>query len=174
MNRIRKLVLSLVLVIAMTPTVNCFADALSDWQSAQLQVMTLTTQVQQYSALAQTNPEFSQALVALQAQLDQAQQQANALFPAAVEIVQQQQAAALQAQQAAALQSQQVATASVQQNQVVVPQTADSGEIVYIASSGEGNKYHRQNCRTLKNGATAISKSQAVAMGRTACKVCHR
>ena len=36
-----------------------------------------------------------------------------------------------------------------------------------------GTKYHRQNCRTLSGGATAISLNEALAEGRAACKVCN-
>ena len=42
---------------------------------------------------------------------------------------------------------------------------------VYVGKTG--NKYHYQNCRTLKNGAYPMSLDDALAEGRTACKVCH-
>ena len=43
---------------------------------------------------------------------------------------------------------------------------------VYIAASGKGKKYHKQGCRTLKGGSTAISLSEAQARGLAACQVC--
>lgn len=49
--------------------------------------------------------------------------------------------------------------------------TEGQGETVYVGSTG--NKYHRQSCRTLKNGAFPMSLSQAMAEGRTACKICY-
>ena len=41
---------------------------------------------------------------------------------------------------------------------------------VYIAATGE--KYHKKNCRTLKNGSTAISLSEAKSRGYTQCGIC--
>jgi micrococcal nuclease len=46
----------------------------------------------------------------------------------------------------------------------------DNDITVYIGKTG--NKYHTSRCRTLKNGGTAISLSNAKAQGRTACSIC--
>lgn len=70
-------------------------------------------------------------------------------------------------EQVQALQAQQAAT-----QRVAIPQNNGSGRMVYIASSGAGDRYHAgPNCPSLRNGATAISIDQAVAMGRTPCKM---
>jgi 3D (Asp-Asp-Asp) domain-containing protein len=45
------------------------------------------------------------------------------------------------------------------------------GYTVYIARSG--TKYHRANCRTLRNGSTAIGVNVAESRGYTACKICN-
>ncbi len=42
---------------------------------------------------------------------------------------------------------------------------------VYITETGE--KYHRGECRYLKDSQISISKSDAIARGYEACKVCH-
>lgn len=44
-------------------------------------------------------------------------------------------------------------------------------ETVYIGNTG--TKYHKESCRTLKGNGTAISLDDAIAQGRTACKVCN-
>lgn len=41
---------------------------------------------------------------------------------------------------------------------------------VYIGETGD--KYHRESCSTLKGNGTPISLEDAIAQGRTACKVC--
>lgn len=51
-------------------------------------------------------------------------------------------------------------------------QKAEKEQTVWIASSGNGTKYHKSTCRTLKDGKTEITLSEAEAMGLTACKVC--
>ena len=43
-------------------------------------------------------------------------------------------------------------------------------DIVYITDKGK--KYHTANCRTIKKSKYQITKSEAVAQGYTACKVC--
>lgn len=48
----------------------------------------------------------------------------------------------------------------------------DDSQTVYIGKTG--NKYHYQNCRTLKGNGIPISLSEAQAQGRTSCGVCHR
>jgi hypothetical protein len=45
------------------------------------------------------------------------------------------------------------------------------GYTVYIGRSG--SKYHRANCRTLRNGSTAIGVNIAKGRGYTACKICN-
>lgn len=46
-----------------------------------------------------------------------------------------------------------------------------TGGTVYITNTGE--KYHRGTCRYLRYSKYAISKSDAIAQGYTACKVCR-
>ena len=57
---------------------------------------------------------------------------------------------------------------------VVVAQTATKAkpksDTVYITDTG--TKFHRSGCRSLKKSKTAISRSDAVKQGYTACKVC--
>lgn len=55
-------------------------------------------------------------------------------------------------------------------NQVVSP--SEQGETVYIGETG--TKYHYATCHTLKNGAFPISLEEALAQGRTPCKICHK
>lgn len=43
-------------------------------------------------------------------------------------------------------------------------------ETVYIGKTG--TKYHRQDCGTLKGNGTAITLDEAIAQGRTSCKIC--
>jgi len=43
---------------------------------------------------------------------------------------------------------------------------------VYIASSGRGKKYHRENCRTLRSGKKEIPLNEAIKKGYEPCKVC--
>lgn len=45
------------------------------------------------------------------------------------------------------------------------------GRTVYVGKTG--SKYHYRGCRTLKGGGIPISLDEALAQGRTACKVCH-
>lgn len=49
---------------------------------------------------------------------------------------------------------------------------SDSTAYVYVTSSG--SKYHRSSCSTIKRSkhVRRLTKSQARAMGYTACKVC--
>lgn len=56
-------------------------------------------------------------------------------------------------------------------NKPVVQNNNKQSRTVYVGKTG--NKYHYQNCRTLKNGAYPMSLDDALAEGRTACKVCH-
>lgn len=43
--------------------------------------------------------------------------------------------------------------------------------MVWIGDTG--TKYHHQNCRTLRGNKYQITLDEALAQGRTACKVCH-
>jgi len=54
-----------------------------------------------------------------------------------------------------------------------VAQPSGQGETVYIASSGEGDKYHSgPTCGRMKN-STPISRSEAEARGYTPCQKCY-
>lgn len=46
------------------------------------------------------------------------------------------------------------------------------GSMVWVGDTG--NKYHYQDCRTLRGKGHQITVQQALAEGRQACKVCHR
>ncbi len=46
----------------------------------------------------------------------------------------------------------------------------DEDSVVYITP--DGKKYHKKGCRTLKVEPTEININDAIAQGRTACKVC--
>jgi len=48
----------------------------------------------------------------------------------------------------------------------------NQSETVYVGRTG--NKYHYQNCRTLKGKGIPITMGEALAQGRTSCKVCKR
>jgi len=48
--------------------------------------------------------------------------------------------------------------------------TADDSDTVYIADTGK--KYHSYDCRYVQKSRTAISKSDAIKQGYTACSVC--
>ncbi len=43
--------------------------------------------------------------------------------------------------------------------------------IVYVGATG--TKYHRENCRTLRNGAYPMPLRDALNEGREPCKVCE-
>lgn len=60
------------------------------------------------------------------------------------------------------------------QTSTAVPQTNQGvGQTVYIASSGKGKKYHSNpNCSKM-NGATPMSKDDALNLGYTPCKKCR-
>lgn len=45
-------------------------------------------------------------------------------------------------------------------------------QMVWIAASGNGTKYHRSTCSALKNGKKMIPLSEAEKMGLTPCKLC--
>lgn len=47
----------------------------------------------------------------------------------------------------------------------------NNSQMVWVGETG--NKYHYQNCRTLKGKGHQITMQQALAEGRQACKVCH-
>jgi len=44
--------------------------------------------------------------------------------------------------------------------------------MVWIATSGKGEKYHEEDCRTLKKGKRSLPLSEAKAMGYGPCGVC--
>ena len=46
----------------------------------------------------------------------------------------------------------------------------ETGTTVYRGKTG--NKYHRQDCRTLKGGGIALTLEEAQSQGREACKIC--
>lgn len=48
--------------------------------------------------------------------------------------------------------------------------SSSAEKTVYIGKSG--NKYHNKDCSTLKGNGNAISVSEAIAQGRTPCKIC--
>ncbi len=52
-----------------------------------------------------------------------------------------------------------------------ITQENKTEEMVWVGETG--TKYHYQNCRTLKGKGHQITMKQALAEGRTACKVCH-
>jgi hypothetical protein len=54
----------------------------------------------------------------------------------------------------------------------VVPVLAE--ETVWIATSGRGERYHYENCRTLRGGKKEVPISEAKAAGYTGCGWCHR
>lgn len=60
-------------------------------------------------------------------------------------------------------------TSNTDNNQVVP--SNNQGQTVYVGKTG--SKYHYQGCRTLKGSGVPISFDDAIAEGRTPCKVCH-
>jgi uncharacterized membrane protein YfbV (UPF0208 family) len=52
--------------------------------------------------------------------------------------------------------------------------TSLADDTVWIASSGQGKKYHYEICQTLRGGKKAIPITEAKAIGYTGCKVCNR
>jgi hypothetical protein len=63
----------------------------------------------------------------------------------------------------------QSATQEIQQRQNT-ERMQNLGYTVYIGRSG--SKYHRANCRTLRNGSISIGVNTAKSRGYTACKIC--
>ena len=63
-------------------------------------------------------------------------------------------------------------TAEVAENSEVSEGIAseETGTTVYRGKTG--NKYHRQDCRTLKGGGIALTLEEAQSQGREACKIC--
>lgn len=55
---------------------------------------------------------------------------------------------------------------------VTVKTTKNVGVKVYITNIGIGHQYHRSGCRYLRGSQIAISRSNAIKQGYTACKVC--
>jgi hypothetical protein len=66
--------------------------------------------------------------------------------------------------------NQQAASQAIQERQNI-ERDQNVGYTVYIGRSG--TKYHRANCRTLRNGSTAIGMNIARSRGYTACKICN-
>jgi hypothetical protein len=66
--------------------------------------------------------------------------------------------------------NQQAAAQAIQQKQNT-ERNQNVGYTVYIGRSG--TKYHRANCRTLRNGSTAIGVNVAKSRGYAACKICN-
>lgn len=62
-------------------------------------------------------------------------------------------------------------TPKATQTQPTAPSNNNNSQMVWIGDTG--NKYHNQNCRTLKGNGHQITMQQALAEGRQACKVCH-
>ena len=56
------------------------------------------------------------------------------------------------------------------EQEALAKKSESSSVIVYKGQTG--TKYHRQNCRTLKNGAYPITLDEALSEGRAPCKVC--
>jgi hypothetical protein len=50
------------------------------------------------------------------------------------------------------------------------PNAQPNQGLVYVTPSGK--RYHRQDCRHIRTGADAITVPQAIAAGKTPCKVC--
>ncbi len=63
-----------------------------------------------------------------------------------------------------------VVTAEPTQIPAPVVENETSEKTVYVGKTG--TKYHKQSCRTLKNGGFPMSLSEALEEGREACKVC--
>lgn len=68
-------------------------------------------------------------------------------------------------------QSQQTVVDTTTEKENTTQSSEDKSETVWVGESG--NKYHTQNCRTLKGKGHEITLQQALAEGRQACKVCH-
>ncbi len=89
----------------------------------------------------------------------------QSVTPPAAQVQQQ----ALSAQQAAPVQQQ----APPAQQAAPVQQAVSQNDWVWYATSGEGRRYHRQNCRTLRGASQYCTRAQAQAVGYTACQVCN-
>lgn len=63
-----------------------------------------------------------------------------------------------------------VATEAPVIKEPVKDETVNTGELVVITMQGE--KYHKPNCRTIKQEKERISKQEAIARGYEPCKVC--
>jgi hypothetical protein len=49
---------------------------------------------------------------------------------------------------------------------------ASADTIVYVAQSGNGEKYHKETCQYVRNGKRAISLGDVVKIGYTPCSRC--
>ncbi|MDS0525248.1 hypothetical protein NNC19_06105 [Clostridium sp. SHJSY1] len=102
-----------------------------------------------------------------QAAIQEAEKQKVAQQQAAIQETEKQKAA----QQQAAIQEAEKQKAIQQQNTTTTQQ--NNGQAVYVATSGEGHKYHSNpNCSHM-NGTRTLSKSEAEKEGYTACKKCY-
>ena len=64
----------------------------------------------------------------------------------------------------------QTSTSSIQAKTVSSSSPTTNSQMTWVGDTGD--KYHRQNCRTLKGNGHQITMQQALAEGRQACKVC--
>ena len=62
--------------------------------------------------------------------------------------------------------------AETEQKPAEAPALKDSEATVWIAASREGDRYHRENCRWIKDGKIEIPLSEAEKAGFTPCKTC--
>ena len=59
------------------------------------------------------------------------------------------------------------------QEPTTVDDTSQNTEdVVYISKSG--NKYHTKDCHVLRGSGTAVSLEEALAKGKSACKICFK
>ena len=151
---------------------------------AQIDAIDENNLLQNYSAIKQIDEQLNnadpkiQALVANKDKFtalrdkcyEQKKQADEAEAKAKAEAEERARIAAEQEAQRAAEQEARQAAAAAAAAQAPTEQS-DNSATVYIGATG--SKYHRQNCRTLKNGGHAISLSNAQARGYTACKVCR-
>lgn len=63
------------------------------------------------------------------------------------------------------------ASPSVSETSTVPTTSVNNSEMVWIGETG--NKYHFEDCRTLKGNKYQITLEEALAQGKTSCGVCH-
>lgn len=63
-------------------------------------------------------------------------------------------------------------------DRIVLDETVSQEEsaecTVWIASSGDGTRYHNENCRTLKGGKREVTITEAEKFGYTPCRICFK